>query len=281
MVWTKLYIWAVTRRQKKCPPPERAGVESALPVPLPHRAPGRGRRPRVFLDGEGEGTTACAGGCPPARAGSPLCGPRYANTYRPRVAKRVDRETRRGQKLARENVESLRTPVAPSVTGNDHRSRLRRHLETWGFVIQEVPRDNNCQFHAIADQLQQNGISGWDATKLRQTIVGWLRRNGDRPMDDGTVGEKTLLKDAAGVGSWESYLAEMSQHGRTWGDEATLLAASVLFEAEIYVISSLSADHYHIVTPPEVWNIKLTRRIYLGHYHEFHYVSTRFASSTR
>ena len=54
------------------------------------------------------------------------------------------------------------------------------------------------------------------------------------------VGQRTLLKDFVGVGNWKSYIAEMSQHGRTWGDEATLLAASVLFRAEICVISSLS-----------------------------------------
>ena len=89
------------------------------------------------------------------------------------------------------------------------------------------------------------------------------------------MGERTLLKDFVGVGSWKSYIAEMSQHGRTWGDEATLLAASVLFKAEIVVISSVSEDYCHIVTPPEVWKIELTTRIYLGHYHEFHYVSTR------
>ena len=157
----------------------------------------------------------------------------------------------------------------------DPRSRLTRHLGMRGFTIKDVPGDNNCQFHAIADQLAQVGIRGWDAMKLRQKTVAWLKQNGDRPMDDGKVGEATLLKDFVGVGSWKSYIAEMSQHGRTWGDEATLLAASVLFKAEICVISSLSEDYCHIVTPPEVWKIELTTRIYLGHYHEFHYVSTR------
>ena len=89
------------------------------------------------------------------------------------------------------------------------------------------------------------------------------------------VGERTLLKDFVGVSSWKSYIAEMSQHGRTWGDEATLLAASVLFRAEICVISSLSEDYCHVVTPPEVWGVELRTRIYLGHFAEFHYVSTR------
>jgi hypothetical protein len=67
----------------------------------------------------------------------------------------------------------------------------------------------------------------------------------------------------------------MSQHGVTWGDEATLLAASVIFKMEIVVISSLSPDYCHIVTPPDVWKVPLSRRCYLGHFAEFHYVSTR------
>ena len=59
------------------------------------------------------------------------------------------------------------------------------------------------------------------------------------------------------------------------GDEATLLAASVLFRAEIVVISSVSEDYCHVVTPPDVWKVSLRTRLYLGHYHEYHYVSTR------
>ena len=37
----------------------------------------------------------------------------------------------------------------------DPRSRLTRHLRLRGFKIKDVPGDNNCQFHAIADQLGQ------------------------------------------------------------------------------------------------------------------------------
>ena len=37
----------------------------------------------------------------------------------------------------------------------DPRSRLGRHLGMRGFKIKDVPGDNNCQFHAIADQLEQ------------------------------------------------------------------------------------------------------------------------------
>merc|ERR1719231_2221567 len=100
-------------------------------------------------------------------------------------------------------------------------------------------------------------------------------------MDNGKVGERTLFKDAVGVPDWGRYIEEMSQHGVTWGDEATLLAASVLFKAEIVVISSVSEDYCHIVTPPDVWKVPLRTRLYLGHYHEYHYVSTRPVEEAR
>ena len=37
----------------------------------------------------------------------------------------------------------------------DARSKLAHHLALRGFKIKDVPGDNNCQFHALADQLQQ------------------------------------------------------------------------------------------------------------------------------
>lgn len=202
----------------------------------------------------------------------------------------------------------------------DARSRLTRHLAMRGFRIMDVPGDNNCQFHALADQLQQLGVTGWSALSLRKKMVQWLQENGNKSMDDGKVGEACKLRDSVGVDNWDRhawrppaharashtpmatglargpcrvpalpsilatgtpcplrfrYIREMSQHGVTWGDEATLLAASVLFKMEIVVISSLSPDYCHIVTPPDVWKVPLTRRCYLGHFAEFHYVSTR------
>ena len=61
----------------------------------------------------------------------------------------------------------------------------------------------------------------------------------------------------------------------TFRAPAIFLCLQVLFRAEICVISSLSEDYCHIVTPPDIWGVELRTRIYLGHYHEFHYVSTR------
>ena len=51
----------------------------------------------------------------------------------------------------------------------------------------------------------------------------------------------------------------------------------MLFKAEVVVISSVSEDYCHIVTPPDAWKVPMHVRLYLGHYHEYHYASTRFA----
>ena len=53
----------------------------------------------------------------------------------------------------------------------------------------------------------------------------------------------------------------------------------MLFRAEICVISSLSEDYCHVVKPPDVWKVELRARLYLGHFAEYHYVSTRPVSN--
>ena len=66
----------------------------------------------------------------------------------------------------------------------DHRSRLQRHMAVRGFCIKDVPGDNNCQFHALADQLEQVGIGGWNAQRLRVKTVQWLQeRDRDGEME--------------------------------------------------------------------------------------------------
>ena len=152
---------------------------------------------------------------------------------------------------------------------------LSQHLKTINRTVVDVPGDNNCQFHAIADQLESIGVTGWSALKLRQKAVKWLQDNEKREMDDGNVGEQTFLKDAVGVDDWAEYVEKMCIHGETWGDEATLLALSALFRISIVVVSSLPGNYTHEVKPPKFWNLDHKGTIYLGHYHEFHYTSTK------
>ena len=152
---------------------------------------------------------------------------------------------------------------------------LQMHLRLYKRDIVDVPGDNNCQFHAITDQFKRIGILGWTDRQLRIKAVKWLNNNELREMDDSKIGKRTILRDAIGVIDWKHYITEMSQHNTTWGDEATLLALSVLFKLEIIIISSLPENYVHLVKPPKFWNIELNNKIYLGHYHEFHYISTK------
>lgn len=156
----------------------------------------------------------------------------------------------------------------------DALSILKKHLTDRNLQLFDVPGDNNCQFHAIAHQLHNIGIKDWTALSLRKSAVKWLTENANVAMDDSKIGETTVLKDAIGVHNWKEYIKEMSQHGVTWGDEATLLAISAIFKLTIIIISSLPGNYAHTIKPPPVWNIETTNTIYLGHYHEFHYVST-------
>lgn len=156
------------------------------------------------------------------------------------------------------------------------KQRLQDHLAMWGFQERPVPEDNNCQFHAIADQLAQTGVRGEDALSLRIKICEWLRANGTREMDHSGLGMRTTLADAvlgtSDEATWDVYVSQMCLHNEIWGDEATLLAAATLFEAEVMVISSLS-QVVRVISPPEHWAVRKCRHLYVGHYHEYHYVS--------
>jgi len=152
---------------------------------------------------------------------------------------------------------------------------LQRNLASQGYLEKPVPGDNNCQFHALADQLAYTNWPGWKAMTVRQQCVAWLKANGDTLMDNDGLGESTRLKDAVGVPNWNHYIQDMLRHGTTWGDEATLLAACVLYKAEIFIISSVGENSCHTVEPPPSWHIKVERRLVIGHYHEYHYISTR------
>ena len=58
----------------------------------------------------------------------------------------------------------------------------------------------------------------------------------------------------------------MLLHGVTWGDELTLIAASVVFCAEIVIISSVKDDACTEIVAPVAWKVPIERRLILGHY---------------
>jgi len=207
-------------------------------------------------------------------------GRRYRNIFR-RQTELVGYVSRRQTAYMKAIQESKREAEAREA----RRKCLHDQLERWGYVEREVPDDNNCQFHAIADQLnidgylcpdRENGL--WSASITRAKIVAWLEKNAKRNMDDGEIGGECTLMMATGHANsreWKKYCTTMSKAGVTWGDEVTLVAACAVFNAQISVISSLTDDCIQTIECPAVWNIPIDRRIVIAHYAEYHYASVQ------
>lgn len=159
----------------------------------------------------------------------------------------------------------------PKVPITDSKSRLHYNLGLRGFVIKDVEALGNCQFDAVADQLNYNKYSK-NETKatLRQKVVAWLDEHKTLPTLPGQA-----LKDLPEE-PWDTYIENMRKDG-TWGDQITLLALSALYQMTIVLMSDASEDFVVITTLPEAWNIQIIpeRIIYLGYYSGVHYVSTR------
>lgn len=52
-----------------------------------------------------------------------------------------------------------------------------KDLKDKGFKIRNVPRDGNCQFHAVSDQLMLKSIKKKKHDELRKMAVAQLRDN--------------------------------------------------------------------------------------------------------
>lgn len=182
------------------------------------------------------------------------------------------------QKAAHELLASESQIAQAKSNKQSHHEKLKRNLERRGLQMKQVPGDNNCQFHALCDVLNREFASEWTAEELRAFLCDWLEANGDMLMDEeGAPGCPTTLAEACldEKETWPEYVHRMRKHNKEWGDEATLLAAAVAFGMAIEVISSLEQATSRIIHPPLRLGVKVTCTVYLGHYHEFHYTSTR------
>ena len=144
--------------------------------------------------------------------------------------------------------------------------------------------DNNCQFHAVLHQLQAHEVISTDPEvdvetidpeRLRGALCDWLTAHAGLAMDDGSIGERCQLWQAAGQASIEDfhkYVDVMRIHGKTWGDDVTLLAVCALFNVRVHVVSS-DGNVLDIEAPP-YWGAAAEHDLAVGHFSEFHYVST-------
>ena len=152
-------------------------------------------------------------------------------------------------------------------TEENRQSTLLRNAQRMSL---EFHSDNqgggNCMFYALSHQLLTYGID-LNYQQIRHRIVEFLRTNPSLQLSNGvTVNFENFIHHRNG---WNSYLTELSMDG-TWGDYLTLMAAANIFHMRITVVSSILDAPPTIIEPVESSD---NINIYLGHLHEFHYIS--------
>jgi hypothetical protein len=135
------------------------------------------------------------------------------------------------------------------------KSSLKKDLKKKGYSLKKnVAGDGNCQFRAVADQLQMDDDKCH--TMLRKKSVQWLRENKNLK-----IGEA----DHFNSGDWETFCDYMDLDGN-FGDHITLIALANQFSLQIEVIHETGAN----VIVPE--NKKFDKKIFLLYCGE-HYMS--------
>ena len=141
-----------------------------------------------------------------------------------------------------------------------------------GAIIQEVPGDGDCLFHAIVDQLLRRYNIHTDAETLRRDCVQWLDENAAMPMADGRALSEHILAEFNGTRTWDEYLDGMRLVRDQWGDEWVMMAAAALYDATITWVATNQTRVQEIHLPPHFGTAR-QRVLFLGHYYEKHFIS--------
>ena len=152
--------------------------------------------------------------------------------------------------------------------GKSPKSRLDMELRKAGLTYRRppAPKDGNCLFHAMNDQLMRLGRVSQSATKVRCDLVNYLRSNPITP--DGTH-----FREFIKHGAWDTYLRRIAMDGE-WGDWIALWGLINMFEIPVAVVSSLGETGLNIIYPGAGYENEATRVMaLLGHEAELHYHS--------
>ena len=137
------------------------------------------------------------------------------------------------------------------------RELLSSRLLNQGLAVRfDPPKDCNCQFSALCNQLTQIGIFR-SAKTLREELVEYLQTH-----PDGADGFPLEL--FVGL-PWDEYLESMACDG-TYGDHLTLQAAANVFQIQIIVFSTLGPTATQIISPANGGDPLCT--LHLGHFAE-------------
>ena len=123
------------------------------------------------------------------------------------------------------------------------KSKLDREVTNAGLSYRQppTPKDGNCLFHAMSDQLTRMGKPSQTASQLRTAVVSFLRSNPTTP--DGIH-----YREFVNHGGWETYLQRMSIDGE-WGDYIALPGLVNMPHIPVAVVSSLGEDGLNIIYP--------------------------------
>jgi hypothetical protein len=175
--------------------------------------------------------------------------------------------------------EYLRLIATPIPTTRDAHALLRNRIAAFGLCERNTREDGNCQFDAVADQLQYFSHPNTCSYKeVRRRVVAWLRANKDFLLSNGAALCTFLLDDENTPDvRWNNYCDSMTRdgsegHPATWGDGLTIVAISEIFGVSIGIWSTVGDDDSYVTyfTPKTPSSRPM---LLLGHIAELHYIS--------
>ena len=127
--------------------------------------------------------------------------------------------------------------------------RFQNLFERAGYSIRLNPlSDGNCQFAAIANQLQAHNVTAISSFDLRELVVNYIIEFRSSPFNvRPDFGE---LIDDSRYSSFEDYVNRMRMN-TTFGDHLTLQAISELYLVRINVVSTEGSNHNRMIEPQE------------------------------
>ncbi|XP_046342284.1 uncharacterized protein LOC124123068 [Haliotis rufescens] len=133
-----------------------------------------------------------------------------------------------------------------------------------GCIVKHNSGGGNCMFLSLSDQIYHVLNIEMNALEVRENIVEHLKAHPNTI--DGTPLEDFVSTQQ----SWEAYLSAMEAPG-TWGDHLVVLGAVEFLQVDIEVLTSASETHPILLKT--VKRQETTKKLFLGHISEFHYVS--------
>lgn len=147
-------------------------------------------------------------------------------------------------------------PPLPPPEADKQKNLLETRASSWGFEIVPIKGDGACMFRAISHQLFGDESHH---EFVRQQALQVITKDVDYYLADKTLEQR------------EDYLQVMQQSD-AWGDEAMLNACAQAFQLIIVLLHDFKSQAKPIRIEPRKQTKQVTT-IYMGFYHEMHYVA--------